>query len=385
MGPSFQRTRFYRSGRAVLSFAVAFPYLKRMAPTLGGRLLRAYVFLFFLGVAGLAALVGWAFPRQDRLAAGRQQRLVTTVAEITHTTVQKRESRRPRRTWWEVDVWYTFEAAGAPRLGMHATFSERELDFDREDDALSYAASRPKGSRTTVWYDAANPADSALEPSYKPVSFLVAPALVVGAIAFVFALGTAWRTVTEARASPLPVSELRRAFRIGAVAALVVAMTALALLVAHAAPLAYHRWRRASLVEGVVYLTGDIGVSYDPLAPVVRYFFRPDAAKPVFVNGDAWRFGRRDVASEDEARAIGERIGADYRANQLFVFFDPSEPAYNALSKECGTLLSARALLATAACFVLAALGARRLRLAASRLARDRGIPRDRHGACGRS
>ncbi len=306
------------------------------------------------------------------MAAERQQRLVTTVAEITHTTVQKRASRRPRRTWWEAEVWYTFEAGGVQRVGMHATFSERELDFDTERDALAYAASRPKGSRHTVWYDAANPVDSALEPSYKPVSFLVAPALVTGAIAFVFALGTAWRTVTEARAHPLPVSEWRRALRIGAAAALVVAVTSLALLVAQAAPLAYHRWRQGSLVEGVVYLTGDIDVSYDPLAPVVRYFFRPDAAQPVFVNGDAWRFGRRDVASEDEARAIGERIGDDYRANQLVVFFDPSEPAYNALSKECGTLLSARATLATAACFVLAVLGARRLRLAASRRASDR-------------
>jgi hypothetical protein len=255
---------------------------------------------------------------------------------------------------------------------MHATFSERELDFVHEHDALSYAASRPVGSRTIVWYDAANPADSALEPSYKPVSFLVTPALVVGAIAFVFALGTARRTVIDTRARPLPVSEWRRAFRIGAVAALVVALTSLALLVAHAVPPAYHRWRQGSLVEGVVYLTGDIGVGYDPLAPVVRYFFRPDPAKPVFVNGDAWRFGRRDVASEDEARAIGERISGDYQAHKLFVFFDPSEPAYNALSKECGTLLSARATLATAACFVLAVLGARRLRLAASRLASDR-------------
>jgi hypothetical protein len=351
---------------------VAFPYLKRMEPTLGARLLRVYVFLFFLGVAGLAALVSWAFPRQDRLAAERQQRLVTTVAEITHTTVRKHKSPRTGRTRWEVEVWYIFEAGGARRPGMHATFSERELDFVHEHDALSYAASRPKGSRTTVWYDAANPTDSALEPSYKPVSFLVTPALVVGAIAFVFALGTAWRTVTEARASPLPASEWRRAFRIGTVAAIVVAVTSLALLAAHAAPLAYHRWRQGSLVAGAVYLTGDIGVSYDPLAPVVRYFFRPDAAKPVFVNGDAWRFGRRDVASEEEALAIGERIGADYRANQLFVFFDPSEPTYNALSKECGALLSARATLATAACFVLAVLAARRLCLAAFRLASDR-------------
>jgi hypothetical protein len=341
-----------------------------MAPTLGGRILRAQAFLFFLAVAGLAALVGWAFPRQDRLAAERQQRLVTTVAEITHTTVRKQKSPRTGRTRWEVEVWYIFEAGGARRPGMRATFSDRELEFVHEDDALAYAARRPVGSRTMIWYDAANPADSALEPSYKPVSFLVTPALVVGAIAFVFALGTAWRTVTEARASPLPVSERRRAFRIGAVAALVVAVTSLALLVAHAAPLAYHRWRRGSLVEGVVYLTGDIGVSYDPLAPVVRYFFRPDATKPVFVNGDAWRFGRRDVASEDEARAIGDRIGDDYQAQRLVVFFDPSEPVYNALSKECGALLSPRATLATAAGFVLAVLGARRLRVAASRHSR---------------
>jgi hypothetical protein len=345
-----------------------------MEPTLGGRVLRAYVFLFFLGVAGLSVLIGWAFPRQDRLAAERNRRLVPALAEITETTVQKQTNRRPRRTWWEVEVWYTFEARGAQHLGMHATFSERELDFDSEQDALAYAASHPKGRRITVWYDPANPADSAIEPSYKPVSFLVTPALVVGAVAFVFALGTAWRTVTEVRARPLPASEWRRAFRIGAVAALVVAVASLALLVAHGVPLAYHRWRQRALVEATVYLTGDIEVRYDPLAPVVRYYFRPDAAAQpaVFVNGDAWRFGRRDVATEEEAREIGERIRAEYQADRLSVFFDPREPAYNALSKECGTLLSARATLAAAAGFVLAALGARRLRRAASRLTGDR-------------
>lgn len=345
-----------------------FPYVLPMAPTLGGRLSRAFLLLFLLSVVGVALLVGWAFPRQDRLAAERQQRLVTASAEITKVSVQKHRSRRPRREWWEVEVWYRFEAAGVQHIGRSATFGRPGRDFATEHEAFAYAASRDKGTRHTVWYDAANPTDSALDPTYNPVSFLVVPALATGAVALAFALGTAWRTVTEIRARPLPASEWRRAFRIGEVAALVAATVSFVVLAAHAVPLAYHRWRQLSLVEGVVYLQGDIDISYNPLEPVVRYYFRPDAAEPALVNGDAWRFGRREVASEDEARAIGERIGDDYRADRLVVFFDPREPAYNALSKECGGLLSTRVAFATAAGFVLAVLGAWRLRRAASRL-----------------
>lgn len=341
--------------------------LEPMAPTLGGRLFRAYMVAFFLALVALSVLVAWAFPRQDRLAAERHRRLAGATAEVTETRVEKRVSRT-RGTWWEVTVAYSFEVDGAQRLGFNSTFSSREADFAGESEALEYAARHPKGSRVTVWYDPADPGDSALDPSYEPVSFLVPYGLAVGAVSLWLALVIASRTRREARARPLPVSERRRGLRILAGLAALVAAVAFVLLAASGLPLAWHRWRQASLVESRVYLTGDLEVSYGPITPVVRYYFRPDPAQPVFVDGDAWRFGRRDVASEDEARAIVNRIGEDHRADRLVVYFDPGEPAHNALSKQYGALLTARTASLLGGALALALVAARRLRQAAARL-----------------
>jgi hypothetical protein len=317
-----------------------------MEPTLGGRLSRAAAVALFLGVTAVGLLASWALPRQDRLAAERHARLRSTPGTVTRADVRaydERRKRQGRRQWWEVEVWYTFEVDGRQQVGVAASFSHRATEFGTASEAQDFAARHPAGKVVTVWYDRAHPEDSALDPAYVPAGFLAPWALAIAFAAFALALWIAHRTVQEARARPLPPSERYRGLRIVAFTLAVAAVSMSGLLSAHLVPWAWHRWRQRTLVSGAVYLHGDMDVDYRPVTPVVRYSFRPDVAQPtLFVDGDAWRFGRADVGSEEEARAIRARIGEDYRADRLVVHFDTRDPTFNALSLEYGPLLSAR-------------------------------------------
>ena len=346
--------------------------LQPMEPTVGGRLFRVWAVAFFMGVAAVSLFVTWAFPRQDRLAAERHERLVTAAGTVSRTDVRAYEKRRRgqgRRTWWEVEVWYTFEVEGRRQAGVDASFHHRAPHFTTEREALDYAARHPAGSVVTVWYDPADPSESARDPAYEPVAFLVPWALGIGAVAAALGTWVARRTVKEARARPLPASERHRGVRIAAAVLTLVSLVSSAVLTAGLGPRAWHLWRQRSLESGPVYLSGNPDVDYQPITPQVRYSFRPDMAHPtVFVDGDAWRFGRTDVGSEEEAQAIVARISEDYRADRLVVYFDPREPTFNALSREYGSPVSARTASVAALALLLSVVALLRLRPVIARL-----------------
>lgn len=352
-----------RGGRGGLSSYFLF---RPMGPTLGDRAIRIWGVVFFLALGAVGLLTIWAFPRQDRLWEAQRARLVETEGVMQTAELDEIRLRRPRRaTRWEVESSYVYVVDGQERVGFHADFSSRSPRFSSREEAVLYARGIAPGTRVRVWYDAANPLESARSPTQAPVSHLVWPLGGLGALSVLLALRLARHARLQFREVPLSDEERRKGLRMAGAFASAVAAVSLAIIAADVAPWLLHAPRSLRLRTAKVYLTGDVEVEHNPTVPEVAYFFRAEPGSDRFTKGNAWRFGRVVVHSEGEAEAAVRRILEDSVADRLVVHFDPKNPARNALYREFGWLLEARTAMALAALLGVSAFGALRLRRAA--------------------
>jgi|GEM_PF-3966279 len=325
-----------------------------MAPTIGSRALRVYAVLVFLAVAGVCALVCWAFPRQDRLASARDGRLRSVDGEIWSTEIQTWKMRRPsRRIEWEVSVRYTFEVGGREYSGQHLDFSHTSAKFSAETDAARFQSRYPVRKRVTVWYDSADPWDSALDPAWVPVTPYVIPAVAVGTFSFIVAFLLARDTLRWARENPLPPEEIARGLANLRNASAAFAGLAAAVLLVHFLPVLWHHAvvkPRLGTVD--TFLTGAPEVRGDPPYPDVQYLFKVEGETELRL-GSAWRFGRLGVESEATAEALAARLRDENVARGHVVHFVPGDPSRNALSTDHGGVLSRAPVVASAVVFAL--------------------------------
>lgn len=325
-----------------------------MAPTIGSRALRVYAILVFLAVAGVCALVCWAFPRQDRLASARGGRLRSVDGEIRSTEIQTWKMRRPRRRIeWEVSVRYTFEVGEREYSGQHLDFSHTGAKFSAEADAVRFQSRYPERKRVTVWYDSADPWDSALDPAWVPVTPYVIPAGAVGTLSFVIALLLARDTLRWARENPLPPEEIARGLANLRNASAAFAGLAVVVLLVHFLPVLWHHAVVKPRLGTVgASLTGAPEVRGDPPYPDVQYLFKVEGETELRL-GSAWRFGRLGVESEAVAEALATRLRDENVASGHVVHFVPGDPSRNALSTGHGGVLPRAPVVASAVVFLL--------------------------------
>lgn len=328
---------------------------RAMNRTLGALAARVGGVVFFLAVAVICALVLWAFPRQDRLAAERDARVLQTSATIRSTELIHKRGRDRAFSHWELEAWYRYDVEGKTWVGNKFHFHGGALRFPTEAEARAARAAWADGSTVTVWYDPAEPGNSALIRDWKPVSSLVPWAAGIGllglATAWVMAVAT-WR---QLRRAPLPDAVITRAIgrlkNLGAV----VAGSAAVLLAAHAAPMVWHDWFvKPRLAQAVPVFHWELDVHHGPPTPVSKYVFRPEG-RTDWVEGRDWRFGRTGLATMDDAEAVKERLQAAHREGRLRVAYLPSDPSRCALSPEHGGTFPRSVWLSAAVLFALAA------------------------------
>jgi hypothetical protein len=320
--------------------------LTPLAPTFGARVGSVRLVFLFVVVGSASAVFAWAMPRQDARAEARAARLEKTEATIRQAEsryVERRIGRRSSETGYEVTLRYDFDARGRVVTGSAFTFSEREARVSTEEEAESLLKRYPVGAKLPVWYDRDHPSDCALDPVYIPVTAYVIPAAAVSVVSFVATIAFARQRLREVRLGPpLPAAERRKGHLLGLVVAAVPAL----ILAFHLGGWGLHLVRLTRLTEATVYLTGDLEVSYGPPTPQVRYFFRALPGETRVWEGSAWRFGRASVSSDEEAEAIVKRLGEEYQASTLAVYFVRGNPATNALTTGYGGVLETWAVLA---------------------------------------
>ncbi|MEO6324479.1 MAG: DUF3592 domain-containing protein, partial [Thermoanaerobaculia bacterium] len=270
--------------------------LQQMESTVGARIARAATALLFLVIGIVCALVLWAFPRQDRLATERDARLMKTSGTIGSTKVTLRR-RRGGGSRWELEAWYRYEVGGRAYRGARIQFHGGSLTFPTEQQVLAARASWADGSPVTVWYDSAEPGNSALDPAWKPVTGLVPWAAGIGLLSLVATYSIARTTLREAQRFPIPPEEITRALRHVRNICMVLAGSAIILLAVHGAPIAFHDlFVKPRLRMAVPLFFWELDVHNGPPTPVSKYRFRPENRQD-WVEGRAWRFGRTGLTT----------------------------------------------------------------------------------------
>lgn len=207
----------------------------------------------------------------------------------------------------------------------------------------------------TVWYDSADPRDSALDPAWVPVTLYLIPAVAVGALSLLVALLLVRDTLRRARAAPLPPEEIARGLANTRNVSAVLAGLAVVVLLVHFLPVLWHHAIvKPRLGTADAFLTGTPEVRGDPPYPDVQYLFRVEGEKGLR-NGSAWRFGRLGVESDAEAETLAARLRDENAADGHEVHYLPGDPSRNALSADHGGVLSRAPVVASAVVLVLGA------------------------------
>lgn len=118
-------------------------------------------FMLILGIA--LAVFGVIYYRRGSARFAAAQSWVQTQATILASaiTTQTQYVNSMLQTSYRAKISYRYQAAGAEREGTRPFLCER-TDWNSEKEANVWLAANPAGATVPVWFDPANPIDSAL-------------------------------------------------------------------------------------------------------------------------------------------------------------------------------------------------------------------------------
>jgi hypothetical protein len=152
----------------------------------GGQMPILFGVLLIIGIA--LTVFGIIFYRRGSARYAAAARWIETQATIIASTFgeHRQLSSDVSTSSYRAEATYRYQAAGAEREG-HRVWLCARTDWNSDKPARVWLAANPAGATVPVWYDPANPTDSALERN-KPSLATAIILSTIGVAAVVIAL-----------------------------------------------------------------------------------------------------------------------------------------------------------------------------------------------------